>query len=282
MTDELKKKVAASIKLLQSISSAHQNEEIELAYSGGKDSDVILQLAKEAGIKFRPIYRNTTIDPRGTISHCKANGVEIRQPKQPFFKLVEEKGLPTRFTRFCCGYLKEYKILDTCILGVRRAESSKRAKLYKEPTACRYYRNKKDHVEQVFPILEWSNDDVREFILDRGLQLAPCYYDADGTLHTERRLGCIGCPLASHTKRLADLKQNPCIVRAYIRALRKFRATHDTPATRRFRNEYEQIVRDFFFDEQEEYEQVVGGGLFGEDARMDCKKVLEDYFNIKL
>lgn len=29
---------------------------IELSYSGGKDSDVILALAKEAGIPFRAIY----------------------------------------------------------------------------------------------------------------------------------------------------------------------------------------------------------------------------------
>lgn len=36
---------------------------MELSYSGGKDSDVILELAKMSGIPFRPIYKKTTIDP---------------------------------------------------------------------------------------------------------------------------------------------------------------------------------------------------------------------------
>lgn len=59
-SEGLKKKVEQSIKLLQSIKT---DEPIEVAYSGGKDSDVILELAKMAGINYRAIYKNTTIDP---------------------------------------------------------------------------------------------------------------------------------------------------------------------------------------------------------------------------
>ena len=44
-----------------------------------------------AGVKYRAIYKNTTIDPPGTIKHCKDNGVEIVRPKLSFFKLVEKK-----------------------------------------------------------------------------------------------------------------------------------------------------------------------------------------------
>ena len=283
MTDELNKKVAASIKLLQRIAAAHPDTEIELAYSGGKDSDVILQLAKEAGIPFRAIYKNTTIDPPGTISHVKAMGVEIRQPKKTFLQIVAEKGMPSRFARFCCSFLKEYKILDTCIMGVRRAESAKRSAMYSEPTECRYYGSKKEHIEAVYPILERSNNDVREFIIDRKLQLAPRYYDADGTLHTERRLGCIGCPIASREHRLEELKQHPNMIKAYIKAIKKFRdrKTDSINVTKYdTRDAYEYLVFILFYDTFEEYEIAVTGGMFGE--RMDCKKVLEDYFNIKL
>lgn len=60
MEESLAKKIDAAIKLLQ---STCKDEVVELCYSGGKDSDVILQLAKEAGIKYRAIYRCTTIDP---------------------------------------------------------------------------------------------------------------------------------------------------------------------------------------------------------------------------
>ena len=65
MTTELQRKIDGSIRLLQAIQKAHPNDTIEVAYSGGKDSDVILQLAKEAGINFRamallPSKRNST------------------------------------------------------------------------------------------------------------------------------------------------------------------------------------------------------------------------------
>lgn len=55
MREELKKKIDQSIKLLQSI--PQDKGGVELCYSGGKDSDVILKLAKMAKIKFRPIYK---------------------------------------------------------------------------------------------------------------------------------------------------------------------------------------------------------------------------------
>ena len=77
MRAELEKKVNQSIRLLQSIP---QDGDIELSYSGGKDSDVILELAKMAGIRFRAIYKNTTIDPPGTIKHVREMGVEIIPP----------------------------------------------------------------------------------------------------------------------------------------------------------------------------------------------------------
>lgn len=278
MNKELQRKIDGSIRLLQAIQKSHPDDTIEVAYSGGKDSDVILQLAKEAGINYRAIYKNTTIDPPGTIAHVRAMGVEVLQPKQSFLKLVEQKGMPSRYARFCCEQLKEYKVLDVVVMGVRRAESAKRAENYSEPTECRYYGSKKNYAEAIYPILEWSNDDVREFIQDRGITLAPVYYDENGVLHTERRLGCIGCPLASRKHRLKELKKYPNIVRAYAKALCKYRQTHEDQL---FQNEYEQLVRNLFFDKQEEFNNAVNGGMFGDTERVDCEKFLENYFNIK-
>lgn len=49
MRDTLKRKIEQSIKLLQSYDLFCKDRfPLELAYSGGKDSDVILSLAKEA------------------------------------------------------------------------------------------------------------------------------------------------------------------------------------------------------------------------------------------
>ena len=103
MRKELQKKVDFAIKLLQSIP---QDGDIELSYSGGKDSDVILELAKMAGIPYRAIYKATTIDPSGTIAHAKEMGAEVIRPKKTFFQLINEKGFPTRVSRWCCSVLK--------------------------------------------------------------------------------------------------------------------------------------------------------------------------------
>lgn len=85
MDESLDKKIDAAIKLLQ---STCKNEVVELCYSDGKDSDVILKLAKLAGIKYRAIYRCTTIDPPGTIAHCIENNIEIIRPSKSFLSLL--------------------------------------------------------------------------------------------------------------------------------------------------------------------------------------------------
>lgn len=86
---ELQKKIDFAIKLLQNIPT--DEGPVEISYSAGKDSDVILELAKMAGIPYKAIYKNTSIDPPGTIKHCKENDVEIVAPKKTFFELIREK-----------------------------------------------------------------------------------------------------------------------------------------------------------------------------------------------
>lgn len=72
MTEELQQKVERALKLIQSAGA--DGSVVEVSYSGGKDSDVILELARMAGIKYKAIYKNTTIDPPGTIRHVKDVG----------------------------------------------------------------------------------------------------------------------------------------------------------------------------------------------------------------
>ena len=278
MTPELQIKIERAVRLLQSVAPT-DGSPVEVAYSGGKDSDVILELTKMAGIPYRAIYKNTTIDPPGTIAHAKAMGVEILQPKKRFFELVSEAGYPNRFHRFCCQQLKEYKVLNKAVMGVRKAESIKRAKRYNEPTECRFYGSKKEHVEAIYPILEWSDEDVVEFINERGIKIHPLYFREDGTIDPKRRLGCMCCPLASTKKRLEQFKEHPKMVKAYIRAQQKFRDTHpDSKNTKLYADVYEWAVREFFYDRQWQYEQS-RGSIFGE---IDAKQFLMDYFGIDL
>ena len=174
MRTELQKKVDRAIRLLQSIPT--DKGDIEISYSGGKDSDVILELAKMAGIPYRAIYKNTTIDAPGSIAHAMKNAVEIIRPKESFFRLVSKFGFPSRYYRFCCSALKEYKVCDIAIQGIRRSESKNREKRYKEPQICRFYGSKKNHVSVYLPILEWTDEDVSEFIKERNIKCHPIYY----------------------------------------------------------------------------------------------------------
>ena len=206
MTQDLQKKVDRAIKLIQSASKiAAENgcPQIEVCYSGGKDSDVILELTKMANVEFRAIYKNTGIDPNGTIQHCKENNVEIMKPKKNFGELIIKHGFPSRKNRYCCQYLKEQKILDYAILGIRANESNARKKRYKEPEQCREY-NKKEKTRQYFPILDWTKEDVLEFIKESGIKLHPLYYDKNGNIDINTRLGCMCCPMQSYKKRLNE------------------------------------------------------------------------------
>lgn len=282
MNKELEKKVEQAIKLLQVCYKA-AGEPLEVAYSGGKDSDVILELAKMSGIEYRAIYRNTTIDPPGTIQHVKENGVEIRRPKESFFSLMQRKGFPNRFYRFCCGALKEYKILDNCIMGIRRCESVKRSKRYSEPTECRLYGSKKNHVNAIYPILDWSDEDELEFIEVRGINLHPLYYRKDGRIDITKRLGCLCCPLKYYKKRLQDFKQYPGMVKAYLRCGNEYFKSHpQTEIAKSHPNVYEYFVVNTFFNNFKNYVKTdIEGGLFS-DKPTDFKKLIEEYFKIKL
>lgn len=278
MRPELQKKVDRAIKLIQS--AGKDGQVVEVAYSGGKDSDVILELVKMSGINYRAIYKNTTIDPPGTIKHVKEMGVEIVRPRMTFREILSNHGMPSRFRRFCCTYLKEYKILDRAIIGIRREESNKRAERYKEPEVCRVF-NKKEKCRQYLPILDWTLQNVSEFLKERDIKCAPVYYDEDGNFHAERRLGCMGCPMASRKQRLAEFKKYPNMVKMYIRGGGKWLENHKLTKTyKKFDgNTYKLFVRMVFFDTDAEFEDAIINGMFGE---VDCKAYLEDYFNIKL
>lgn len=277
MTEDLQKKVERAVKLLRSYRGG---QPIEVSYSGGKDSDVILELVKMSGIPYRAIYKNTTIDPVGTIKHCKEMGVEIRRPKVDFFHLIQKKGFPTMFKRFCCQYLKEYKVLDNAVQGIRRGESVKRAKRYQEPIVCRIYGgNKKNHVNIYLPILEWTAQDVKEFIEERGIKCHPLYYDEQGNFHPERRLGCMGCPFKPKHG-IYDFKEKPKLLRAWTRsAMIWWNTTRpDAPTKKKFQTIYDVFFSNTFCNSYQEYLEEKHN-LF---ETLDCKKFLEEYFGVDL
>ena len=273
MNIHLQKKVSQAVKLLQVCYKA-AGEPLEIAYSGGKDSDVILELAKMAGIEYQTIYKNTTIDPPGTIKHVQEQGAKIIRKNETFFHLVAAKGFPNRIHRFCCEVLKEYKVMDNVVMGIRRCESTKRYKRYSEPTECRIYGSKAVHANAIYPILDWTDKDELDFINERKIKLHPLYYREDGSVDITRRLGCICCPLLYYKKRLQQFKQWPGMVKAYLRAAWKFMSSHkDSDIVKIYHgNVYQYFYASVFFKDYDQYQQwlmtqkAFRGDIFGESV----------------
>ena len=277
MNDKLKKKVDFAIKLLQSIPT--DDGPIELSYSAGKDSDVILELTKMAGIPYRAIYKNTTIDPAGSIAHAKEMGAEVVRPKKTFFQLVSEHGYPSRYARFCCSFLKEYKVCDRAIQGIRRSESRNRAERYKEPEMCRVY-SAKEKVKVYLPILEWTDQDVEEFIKERNIKCHPLYYRG-GQFDVTKRLGCVGCPLQSRKKRVQEFKDNPKMLKAWIRAGQKYFLSDKYQKGKsyfKFKDAFESMGYQLYCDNIEQFKEKTYG-MFGE---FDWKEFLQREFKINM
>ena len=180
-----------TIEFIQKVAESYKGQQLYAGNSGGKDSAVLDYLLQKSGIEYKSYYTNTTIDPIGTIKHIRENypHTEILQPKLTFYQLVEKKGLPTRLNRYCCERLKEYGSVGKIVFeGVRSAESSKRQGRDYIQCDNRKWQKGSQHI---YPLYDWTDDDILNFISEKQIQLAPAY-----SLGL-KRLGCVGCPLVS-------------------------------------------------------------------------------------
>lgn len=159
-----------------------------VAYSGGKDSEVIWDLAKRAGVKHEARYHVTTVDPPELVAHVRSHPeVIMERPKRSLIWHAGRKGImPTRWRAWCCDKLKHNAYRDplhrAVIVGVRAEESNKRA----GRNVVEYCAPHKCNVVNL--IYTWTSADVWQYIRDRGIRYCPLY-DTGLT-----RLGCVACP----------------------------------------------------------------------------------------
>lgn len=180
-----------------------------LAFSGGKDSQALLELVKLAGVKYVAYYNVTSNDPPDNVYFIRKYYPEVifNHPKRNFYKLIEIKGLPTMHRRFCCERLKENTGAGYVVItGVRREESYKRSKYETVDVFSRRkeHEGRKDYsieglIESnhdcikgkdrvmVRPMLNWLESDVWEFLKIRKVPTNPCY-------NKFNRVGCMFCP----------------------------------------------------------------------------------------
>lgn len=206
------KEVERAIRYIKSLSQQHP---WALAFSGGKDSVVLEFLCKEAGIKVDKFYNNTTIDPPGTIGFVQKHGAKVLRGQYSFLDLVEKKGFPTMFRRFCCKQLKERYYADYVFMGIRKNESVKRSKCYSEMESIYYY-SKKVFTYRFLPMLNFTEEHIEEIVRMHSLEMHPLYYDENGRFCVNRRLGCIGCPLQGD-RGVSDFIEYPILLKQILR-----------------------------------------------------------------
>lgn len=222
---------------------------IVVQYSGGKDSDVILQLAKESGVPFRVTHNLTTADPpdnvyyiRRVFARLREEGIDCRinYPKRSLWKIMRETlVIPLRVMRVCCAELKERKMPDApyIVTGVRWAESAGRRKksgiamvytasdrtarpakgglLTTDDASSRrlFEQCQMKGVRVLNPIIDWSDSDVWDYLHSRGIEGNPLYKEG------WTRIGCVGCPLAGKRAREIAFARYPKLYKAWHDAI---------------------------------------------------------------
>lgn len=248
----LEDKVQKSIERLQAFCPP---EGYILAFSGGKDSQCIYHLAKMAGVKFEAVYNVTSVDPPELVRFIKNNYPDVRFQIPRYsdgtpitmWNLIAKRGiLPTPQARFCCSELKESTHKGRLVVtGVRWAESVRRKNLHgivstqeiEAPDGVQYKVNDKgaivlnnDNDESrrmvehcyrtskviINPIVDWTEEDVWEFLNDVAKVPHCCLYDEGFT-----RLGCIGCPMGGVKQKRAEFERWAKYKKPYINAIKK-------------------------------------------------------------
>lgn len=257
-----------------------------LAFSGGKDSCVIKALADMANVKYDAHYTVTSVDPPELVRFIKEKHPDVSMdiPRYPdnykneklrgkqitMWNLIPEKKMPpTRIVRYCCAELKEpHGEGRFVVTGVRHAESAKRRsrgglelaekkshrmKNYDpdEPTKEMFYHCQIYARKMLNPIIDWTEEDVWEFIHKYNIPYCSLYDEG------WKRLGCIGCPMGTAEHRKREFKKWPKYRTAYIHAFDKMIAKRNEDNKENYRKTGDELCKSW---ENGVFTEIGGGG----------------------
>lgn len=200
-----------------------------VACSFGKDSIVVLHLVRQYTRQIKVLWNNTLVEypdtcifARRIIEEWHLDCIEAR-PKVTFWDIVKEHGFPIHSrnsqgdkqcaARICCDELKKKPTksalrkvdCDVYFTGLTRFESRLR-----EFSARKYgdffYSKKWDHWK-CHPLLNWTSEDVWEYINHYKVPYNPLYDKKGVQIDGGIRTGCWPCTQAVKYGKLHHLRE---------------------------------------------------------------------------
>lgn len=251
---DLEQKAIERIKTASEMSIEYYKQPLICTYSGGKDSDVLLELFKRSGVPFEVQHSHTTADAPQTVWHVRDNfkkleegGIKcsINYPRKPdgtritMWNLIPRKLMPpTRLVRYCCKELKETAGMGRYVAtGVRWDESTKRKHTRSEFEKIGASVKTKESFDDSV-MLNNDNNSKRRItelcmqkhkmvvnpIVDWKEEDIWNYIDQENICVNKlyqcgyKRVGCIGCPMAGRKGKLKEFYDFPTFKLNYIRA----------------------------------------------------------------
>lgn len=244
------------IRLAAEMSEQYYDAPLIITYSGGKDSDVLVDLAVRSGASVEFEHSLTTVDAPETVNHVKevfkrledkGYKTTIHRPDISMWRLIEKKLMPpTRIVRYCCGELKESTTPNRYVAtGVRGGGESRQRGSRMEFETLGSSKSKSrgytlEHVEEVYEEAQgdlpdsWDCQFITFAKKHKDLICNPIFAWTDSEVWEyirkrgidynplyDRgyfRVGCIGCPMARYNERTKEFTDYPKYKDAYIRA----------------------------------------------------------------
>lgn len=202
----IKKRMQESIRTIKKSLELYPEHQPIVLYSTGKDSEVVLNLAKKLVPEIKVIYNNTTLDDADGYRKVKNTpNIQILSPKKGFYQNIKiDRFVPTRQARFCCDKYKERVMID-CLdknnkyiffLGMRNSESNARSS-YRDIWRNVKWGNRK--WEGYLPVRKWSEEEIWLYIFMNNIDFNLKYRKG------YPRVGCsVICPFATRLEQLLD------------------------------------------------------------------------------